>query len=158
MQALGRYIVSVTAAAILVAIVQSLFDKKGSTGALLKLISGLFLCFAVISPIAVPRLNAFREFPQTYIRQGSTAAFEGEVIAREQLCSIIKERCRTYILDKATSYQLQLEAEVTLSQDDIPVPVAVRLQGNASPHAKQVLQQWLEQDLGIRKENQTWIG
>ena len=34
-----------------VAILQSLFDKKGTTFALLRLIGGLFLCFTVISPV-----------------------------------------------------------------------------------------------------------
>lgn len=158
MQSLGRYIVSVTAAAIVVAILQSLFDKKGATGGLLRLIGGLFLCFTVISPIVTQGFDGLFDFSLTYMEQGSVAAFEGEEIAREQLCGIIKERCRTYILDKASTYQLQLEAEVTLSQDDIPVPVAVRLQGAVTPFAKLALQQWLEQELGIPKENQLWIG
>lgn len=158
MQALGKYIVSVTAAAMVVAILQSLFDKKGTTSALLRLIGGLFLCFTVISPLVTTGFDALLELPQDYVRQGSVAAFEGEQIAREQLRDIIKDRCRTYILDKATAYRLTLDVEVELSQDDVPVPVAVRLHGAASPYAKQALQQWLEQELGIRKENQTWIG
>ena len=158
LQELGKYIVSVTAAAIVVAILQSLFDKKGATSALLRLIGGLFLCFTVISPVVTMGFDTLLDMPQDYAQQGSVAAFEGEQIARDQLRGIITERLRTYILDKATTYGLQIDAEVELSQDEIPVPVAVRLWGEASPYAKQAMQQWLEQELGIRKENQTWIG
>ena len=158
LQALGKYIVSVTAAAIVVAILQSLFDKKGATSTLLRLIGGLFLCFTVISPVVTIGFDTLLDMPQDYAQQGSVAAFEGEQIARDQLRGIITERLRTYILDKATTYSLQIDAEVELSPDEIPVPVAVRLRGEASPYAKQSMQQWLEQELGIRKENQTWIG
>lgn len=158
MEALGRYILSVTAAAIIFGILQSLFDKKGSPGALMRLIGGLFLAFTVISPVAELNLNTAFEMPWDYAQQGSAAAFQGEEIAQEQLEGIIKERCRTYILDKARDYQAQLEVEVTLTQDEIPVPAAVRLQGSISPYAKSALQQWLEEDMGIRRENQIWIG
>ena len=158
MQSLGRYILSVTAAASLLGILQSIAGKKGSSGTLIQLIGGLFLTFTVIAPVADIRLDAGWDLPWELTAQGSAIAAQGQSLSRDQLRAIIKEQSEAYILDKALSYQAMLEVEVTLSQDEIPAPASVRLQGSVSPYARTVLQQWLQDDMGIPKENQVWIG
>ena len=158
MEALGKYILSVTSAAILFGILQSLLGKKGNSAALLRLIGGIFLAFTVISPVTDVDLGRILDPAWDYTAQGSSIAAGGYAVSQNQLHSIIKERCRTYILDKAISYNAQLEVEVELTQDEIPVPAAVRLRGSISPYGKQALQQWLQDVMGIPKENQQWIG
>ena len=158
MQNLGRYILSVTAAAILLGILQTLAGKKGGSGALIQLIGGLFLTFTIIAPVANIRLDALWELPWELTAEGNAIAAQGESLSQNQLRAIIKERSEAYILDKALSYQTTLEVEVTLSQDEIPAPASVRLQGSVSPYARTALQQWLQDDMGIPKENQLWIG
>jgi hypothetical protein len=68
----------------------------------------------------------------------------------------IKARSEAYILDKAAELALSVEVEVTLSNDEIPLPVSVRVSGKASNYAKSRLQAIITQDLGINKEHQVW--
>lgn len=158
MEALGRYILSVTAAAILLGMLQVLVSSKSGSGALVRLIGGLFLTFTMIAPIADMDLDAALDMPWDFTVQGSSIAAQGQAISQAQLQGIIKEQCEAYILDKAKAYEVQLEVEVTLSSDEIPVPASVRLQGSVSPYAKSGLMQWLQDDMGIPRENQLWIG
>lgn len=158
MEALGKYILTVTAAAIFLGVLRSLTGKKGGIAALLQLIGGLFLTFTVISPVANIDLDLVFETPWDLAADGSAIAAQGQALSRDQLESIIKEQCESYILDKALTFQADLEVEVTLSQDEMPVPSAVRLRGSISPYAKNALQQWLQDEMGIPKEDQLWIG
>ena len=139
-------------------IVQTIAGKKGTHAALLQLIGGLFLTFTVIAPIADVELEEILDDPWDFAVQGSAIAEEGQQYAQDQLHGIIKNRCEAYILDKALALQAQLQVEVMLSQDEIPVPASVRLQGSISPYARNALQQWLQDDIGIPKERQIWIG
>ena len=61
-------------------------------------------------------------------------------------------------MDTALALQADLTVEVMLSLDEVPVASSVQLQGNISPYARQALQQWLQDDMGIPKEHQQWIG
>lgn len=158
MEALGRYILSVTTAAVLLGILRPLLDKKSGSGVLLQLIGGLFLTFTVISPITTIDPDALLDSPWELSEQGSAIAAQGQAMAQEELQAIIKSQCEAYILDKAQTYQAALEVEVTLNQQEIPAPSAVRLQGRVSPYAKQVLQQWLYDEMGIPREDQLWVG
>lgn len=158
MEALGRYILSVTAAAVLLGILRTLLDKKSGSGVLLQLIGGLFLTFTVISPITTINPDALLDGPWELTGQGSAIAAQGQAMAQKELESIIKAQCEAYILDKAQTYQAALEVEVTLNQDEIPAPAAVRLRGSVSPYAKQALQQWLYDEMGISREDQQWVG
>lgn len=158
MEALGRYILSVTAASILLSILQTLAGKKGGSAALVRLIGGLFLTFTMIAPTADVDLKVIFDMPFDFAEQGSAIAAQGQQITQQELQVIIKKRLEAYILDKAEALNAQLEVEVTLSQDEIPVPTAVRLRGSASPYARTNLQQFLADSMGIPRENQVWIG
>ena len=158
METLGQCILSVTAASILLAILQSLLGRKSSSGVLLKLIGGLFLMFTVISPLADIEIDSCFRVPSDLLAQGNAIAADGQEITKDQLQRIIKDRCEAYILDKAMSFGADLRVEVILTQDETPIPAAVRLQGAISPYAKASIQSWLTEDMGISKENQLWIG
>ena len=64
MEKLGTYILSVTAAALLLSILQSIAGKNGTHAALLKLIGGLFLTFTTIAVVfaIVSGINGFGDF------------------------------------------------------------------------------------------------
>ena len=156
MDALGKYILSVISAAILYSLIHSLLDKKSSASALLQLIGGLFLSFTVIAPVADVDFTPFLELQWNFVSQGNNIVAEGEQFAQEQMREIIKQRCEAYILDKAMSCQTSIQVDVTLSDDGIPAPASVKLEGNISPYAKRTMQQWLQDEMGIPKENQIW--
>lgn len=158
MTQIREYILSVTCAAILCAVLGSFFEKKGTVGILLKLIGGLFLAFTVVRPLLHIELADFTSVIQVYADDAEAAAVFGENYARDEISTIIKAEAEAYILDKAQSLGAELTAEVTLGSEDVPLPVTVVLKGSISPYAKTILVNAIEEDLGIAKENQVWTG
>lgn len=156
MESLRAYLIGLVAAAILTGIVTQLMGDKGTQGAMIKLISGLFLVFTVIAPIANIDLSGLRDFSADFSEAGEEAALIGEDITRESLAAVIKQRSEAYILDKAAGLDVELEVDVTVSDDKMPVPSAVLIRGKVSPYAKARLQSIIVQNLGIDKEKQIW--
>lgn len=153
MEVLRQYIVSVVAAAILCGAVQSLV-KKGITGNILKLVSGIFLAYTLLSPISGRRWESFGETILPSREAATQAAQLGEDAAREAMAQIIREQTRTYILEKAQVLGVELEVEVILSGENVPQQVILR--GSLSPNERRQLQSTIALDLGIPKENQQW--
>ena len=156
MESLRAYLIGLVAAAILTGIVTQLMGDKGTQGAMIKLISGLFLVFTVIAPIANIDLSGLRDFSADFSEAGEEAALIGEDITRESLAAVIKQRSEAYILDKAAGLDVELEVDVTVSDDKMPVPSAVLIRGKVSPYAKARLQSIIVENLGIDKEKQIW--
>ena len=146
----------ILAAALICAIVTAIMGEKGANAALTKLITGLFLAFTLIKPAISFDFIEFTHLPHGYNDLVTDAVAEGEQQTKTALARLIKQRTCAYILDKAQALNVALEVEVTLSDDDIPVPEAVRLKGKVSPYAKGRLQTIIAEDLGIEKERQTW--
>ena len=150
------YLLGLLAAAIICAIVTAIMGEKGPNATLTKLITGLFLAFTLIKPVVSVDLSGLINWTNRYDDIASDAVAAGESQNRKALSELIKQRTRSYILDKAQALNTALEVEVTLSDDEIPIPVKVRLAGKVSPYAKGRLQAMLEEELGIEKENQIW--
>ena len=156
MEGLRQYVISVTTAAIVCGMLTAML-KKGAMQSLVKLLCGFFLAFSFLSPIGRLELKALPQDLGPDYQEASGAAQEGERYARNSIAEIIKEQTEAYILDKAAELGLSLEAEVFLSGDEIPVPVSVRITGQASEIERRRMEMILEKDLGIAKENQTWM-
>lgn len=148
--------IGIFAAAIVCALVKRLAGEKGIHGAVIKLICGLFLLFTVIAPAANISIDQISDFASDYSHAGHQAAVEGERLTKEAIAAVIKSQTEAYILDKATALDVELKVEVTLSDEDLPCPRAVRLTGKVSPYAKARLETFIAQDLGIEKEHQIW--
>ena len=153
---LGRYIFSVTTAAIIFSILQSLLHKNSAAAILVRLIGGLFLTFTVIAPVIDFDLDSIFEQSWAYTSHAEDIAAAGQIIAAEQLSQRIKEQCETYIIDKAMSYQTQLDADITLTNDEMPLPSAVLLKGNISPYVKSIIATWIQDEMGIPEDHQIW--
>lgn len=157
MDSLRSYILSIVAGAIVCGIVIKLLGEKGTQGAMAKLMAGLFLTFTVIRPIADIRLDKMGDIMDIYTADAMTAVEAGSQITRDALIQSIKAQCEAYILDKAEDLGLTLQVAVTLSEDEMPVPIGVTLSGAAAPYAKGRLSAILSEELGIEKEAQKWI-
>ena len=157
MAALRQYVFSIVAASIISGVVMC-FLQSGTVKELLKMICGLFLAFMVISPIRQIDLSDFAITASTEADKGKEAAADGEELAADAIAQIIKTETEAYILDKAAELNAALEVRVTVSEDDLPVPVAAELSGGISPYAKRQLEAYLTDELGIPKENQIWTG
>lgn len=121
-----------------------------------KLIAGIFLAFTIIRPLVNIEFSGLMNWSEDYNTDSLKLVTAGKSQTRTALIKIISQRTQAYILDKAQALNTVLEVEVTLSDDEIPVPVKVRLAGNVSPYAKGRLQTIIEEELGIEKENQVW--
>lgn len=156
MEAVRQYLLSVTAAAIVCSIINRVIGKTGTYAAIVKLITGLFLVFTVISPFAKLQITDLPAYMDSLTVDADLVVKDGQQTARDAVREIIKAEAEAYILDKAAALDLTVEAEVIVSDTDIPQPCAVTLRGSASPYAKQRLQQLIANDLGIPEEKQTW--
>ena len=74
MEALGRYILSVTSAAAIFGILQTLVAKNSTFYTLIRLIGGLFLTFTLIAPVVDIDLSSFLSIPFDYTQQGTDIA------------------------------------------------------------------------------------
>lgn len=155
MDGVKQYIISVTAAAILCSIVTAICSEK-RIAPLLKLITGIFLTFVAIQPLADIELTALPTFAETFAEEAEGAAEVGKDMANENIHAIIKSRVEAYILDKAAALGVDIAVDVTINEEGIPVKA--KLNGSVSPSAKSRLQSILEKDLGIPKEDQQWSG
>lgn len=156
MPRLGSYVLSVISAAIIAAIISSFFDGKSGTAGIIKLVSGLFLTFVVISPLTKLDFSDVNAYLEQFALEGAEAASVGENLAHEAEADIINSRVQAYILDKADLLGAQLDVEVVLDRNNIPV--SVKLEGDISPYAKAQMAETITEDLGISKEQQLWIG
>lgn len=157
MEGVREYLLSVTSAAMLCSIVSVLTGEKGSQAGVVKLICGLFLCFTVISPFTKVRISDFSDFASNILTEGEQATREGEDYSEQALRQIISDETRAYIMDKARTYGAEIDVQVTLSEDETPVPETCIISGNISPYVRQQLKKILINDLGIPEENQTWM-
>lgn len=155
MTVLRNYVIRVVCAAIVCAVITSV-DPKGRSSGIIKLICGLFLAFTFLQPMG--QLSLEFDVPFDGIQEDA-ASFSslGEECAKQSLAQVIKEEAEAYILDKAASLNIQVKAQITLSDDPIPLPVGSRICGQLSPYARAQLEHILEDELGIAKENQQWI-
>lgn len=156
MLAISQYIRSITGAALISAVVLRLLEGKGSAAAVGKILVGIFMALTVIGPIAQVEITDFWDLLPNVSLDADLAAADGEAHAKNALAQGISDRVEAYILDKAAQMDVSLTVQVELSEDTIPVPIKVWLQGNISPYAKSKLQSIIREDLGIDKENQIW--
>ena len=155
---MAQYLLGGVAAAMVLGILDGLLDKKSSAAGLLRLMGGLFLTFTLLQPLTKMDFSSIGDYIAAFGDEGESIAALGEDMAAEEMARIIKSKTEAYILDKAQAFGLNLQVEVTVSEEETPVPMGVRLAGNVSPYAKWQLQNMMEEDLGIGEEQQIWTG
>lgn len=158
MDGVRNYILSVTATAMFLGIVKGILGENGTMGTVFRLICGGVMVFAVVSPWKNLNFEELELPLEQYLQEGEACRQAGEESASAAIAELIKEQTAAYILDKAAEVKADLQVEVTVSTDTVPIPVEVRLTGNVSPYGKARLESLLEEDLGIAKEHQIWIG
>ena len=153
----NQYILRLTAAAIFAAVAIHLIPK-GPIREFGSFMGMLLVTLAVISPIAKLKPQRVEDVFRSMETQISHTQSTVERSNRELLSELIKERCETYILDKAAAMELELSVEVTLdASDTYPIPDSVLLTGAYSEEAHSKLSSFIEEKLGIASADQEWI-
>lgn len=151
-----EYLLAVTVAALVSAIATKLI-KNGTIAAVLRLICGIFMAITVVSPWLSIRFDELQDIATIIWADGSGAAQSGENLARETMSQYIIQQTQAYILDKAEALGVSLDVQVSISEEELPVPIGVKLSGAVSPYARSVLTQYISDNLGIDTEDQIWI-
>lgn len=156
MDGLRQYVLSVVATALICGVVPGLLHS-GSARELVKLVCGLLLTITVIAPLRGYDI-AELDLGDVFSELGSTAVNTGTEMSRSAMADIIKAEAEAYVLDKAAEMDLDVSVEIRLSGGDTPIPEVAVIRGAASPYARERLQDILQTQLGIAKENQQWTG
>ena len=154
---LKEYILRIIIAALLCAIVKNFVGKSSAVSAILKTLCAVFLSLTIFSPLVQLDISSITDYLYSFSVDANSAVDAGSAYASADFYSSIKEDAEAYILEKAALYKAELSVEVTLSDDDLPIPCSVILNGQVSPYARSKLTRIISKDLGIPKENQTWI-
>lgn len=157
MESIRSYLLSITAATIITAIIMQISGDKSVTGKILKIITGLFMAVTLLSPLIRFQISDIEQYIQDFQLSSAYAAEQGVQIASEELSNIIKEQTESYILDEASKMGMEVSVEVKLSDSNPPQPCFVTVQGAVSPYQKKYLSQHINDYLGISQENQQWI-
>lgn len=150
------YLIRLTAAAILGAVIRRLSPKDGA-GKVSRFGAGLLIIFTALGPLG--------DFDPVSAAQNLVNAGYGQVMTTQEteaasnalLQELIIESARTYILDKAEELGAEITASVeTRFSEGYPIPWRVKVEGNISEAQKSSLQKIIESDLGIPEDRQEW--
>lgn len=153
MDDLRSYLLSLILTSVICTVLPDLL-RDGTAKSLIKTVCGLILAVTVLSPLRSIRLELPEELP-LFQAEAAFAAEQGETLAGSALAAVICDKGEAYILDKGAQWGADIQVELTLSRDC--VPVAVTISGEISPEGRNVLQELLETQFAIPKEAQTWI-
>jgi len=151
-----EYLLSVTTSAIVCGIIQTISSKKGSTAKLVKLLSGIFMALSVLQPVLNMSIDSGDVLYAVSAASADDAVRLGQESAQEAQMEIIKSQAEAYILDKAEQLNCDLDVSVTLKKQSPFAPDKVRIEGKVSPYARSQLSNWIEANIGIPEEDQSW--
>ena len=154
MEILQRYVLSVTAAAVLCAVVKTLTEGKKGQEKVLSLVCGIFLLATALEPLDMLQMPSFANGTGQIEAQAQQVVDKAQAEASAQMAAIITQQTQSYILDKADTLGVCLEVGVELNEE--MVPWRVTMTGEASPYARQRLEGIIQDDLGIPAERQVW--
>lgn len=155
MHQLGQYITTLTVVSLISGILLSLL-QDGTIRSLLRICCGIFLTVTALSPFVEIEIPAIPEMDCHYLTEGSRIADMAEQSAQTEMKRHIKALLEEYIYDMAQKEGADIRATICL--DSSGIPESVQLHGMASDPVQIKLQELITNDLGIRKENQEWIG
>lgn len=154
MEYLGKYILRLCAAATLCALVKAISaDWKGHKK-MLDLVCGLMMLTVFLEPLGLLSSLSFENPAALYRRQAESLIADSQTSMKQELESVISERARAYIMDKADALGMDVEVQVEVGGDLIPCKAMIH--GTVSPYSKTALSSRIEEELGIPKEAQVW--
>lgn len=156
MDSVRAYIFRIIVAAIVCSIAKSLLKDKTAAGKMVNLLCGILISITILSPIARISFQNLTSFYNNISLEAEQYANDGKIAAQVSAAGIIKTQTEAYILDKGKSLDLQIAVEVELDDRNNSVPCGAVITGAVSPYAKGILATYMQEQLGIPKENQKW--
>ena len=155
MGSLREYVIRIVAAALLCGIVIRL-TQHSTSGKIVRLLCGVFMTIVLIQPLASTNVSLWESILPDITQEAEAVTAEGAAAAEDIRREYIKQRVEAYILSRAKTMEADIQANVSLDEDCIPVSVSIA--GRISPLSRSRLSQMIASELGIPKERQEWIG
>ena len=152
-----EYVLSIVIAGIICAVARCLLDENNSTGKILRILTGIFMCVTVLAPLSNISFSDIAYYFDNLSADSAVYVDDGKAAAQNSVSGIIKSQAEAYILDKAKSMGLDIAVEVELDDNNHSIPCGITIDGSVSPYIKEVMGDYIEQTLGITRENQRWI-
>lgn len=149
------YLISVIAVC-MITVIADVLIQKSSLRKIVRLIGGILVLLVAVKPLLsldMGQISSYlKEFNDSYsFDTGRIKSSQNELLKEH-----IKQTAETYIEDKATELGGMVQAEISLSEGEYPVPVGVTLIGTLSPEQVQALSAYIVSDLGIPTTEQEW--
>lgn len=154
--AIRSYLLSIVAVSLLTTLVRSCIPE-GGVRRVASAVCGLLLTLCALSPLVTLDGDTIAQSIWRIQMENETLRTGVEVKNRQLVSDIIKDKTRTYILDKAASMALSLEVEVEMQDGgDYPYPYRVTLTGVITEAQRLQLTRYIEENLAIPAERQVW--
>lgn len=157
MNAFTEYLFHIIAACVVAAAAKQLLHGSAHFKALGNLICGVFVLLSVISPFVDLSWNTAIPANLDFSQQLNAISMDAQMYREESMQQSILSQTQAYIWNKAKELSLDIEFDITLSDDYPYAPCRIQIIGHASPYAKAKLSDYLQESIGIPKEAQTWI-
>ena len=155
MDGIKTYLISVVAVCMITVIADVLIQKSGLKR-IVRLLGGLLVLMVAIRPLLsldMSRISTYLlEVNSNYRFDTANIKSTQQELLRQQ----VRQSAEKYIEDEAKSLGATLQAEVTLSDGEYPVPVSVILIGTLSPEQAQTVGAYIAAALDIPAERQEW--
>ena len=152
------WLIGIVCCAVAVAIADNLMPK-GAVKRVSKLLCGIILLIATVKPLIDIDFSTLSRYMVEYNNAaGQYSADLSEV--NERLSKvIIEEQSAAYILDKATSLDMDVTAEVEARRGDgeLWYPYEATLSGEYTDAQKNELSELIEAELAIPAQRQNWL-
>lgn len=159
MGAVRGWLMAVIAVSLLCAVADALMPP-GAVRRVGKLVCGLVLLGAVLSPVANLDVESGQRWLDGYLASVQSREEELEETVESQMKSIIEQNCAAYIVDKAAELGLTCTARVECvrSEDGLYLPVRTEVTGLETAGGQEKLIRVIETDLGVPAERQFYRG
>ncbi len=156
MEQLKTWIMGLAGAALLCAIASEL-TPEGKTKSVQRLLCGIVMTLAFLSPIAEADFGSYAVEMAKYRIYGEELTARAGDVSNALSRTFIEEETEAYILDKAKELGCTLagaKAELRWSSEGCWYPVSAELDGDYN----KALSELLETELGIVRRQQKWRG
>ena len=156
MEAVREYILSVSAAALLCAIVSVLPGKQTLSDKATKIVMGLFMLTVLIQPLGRLSFDRMNWEFDNWMQQAQDAVKTGENYSYDAISKGITQKIEAYILDKAASVGISVTPQIYLTQELPPKLQHITLEGDAAPYVRAQLSEMIMEALGLEHEDVIW--
>ena len=152
-----QYILTIICVSFVCGIIQSFGSENDAKGKALQILCGVIILLATIQPMRNFPSFDWSSFLPAVEEDAEKYILEGTLAVDQEMANSIKTYTEAYILEKAAAYNAELTVEVYISEDGNLQPTGVKLCGSISPYGKSMMEHYIQTQLGISREYQTWI-